>query len=386
MKNYKAGKTRRGSDSIGGKSVAFDYFLPSKINDYKFQLTNPQITIALENATLLLGELKGEAQNIPDIDYFVDMHTTSEAVSSSEIEGTLTNLDETLLEEAEIQPSRRDDWHEVRNYINASNYAIRELQKTPVSERLIKGAHKILLQGARGKDKQPGKIRTAQNWLGGRSPQTARFVPPHHSHIAELLTDWAKFWHNQNLELPILIKIAICHYQFETIHPFLDGNGRIGRLLIMLQLIESDFLTQPIFYISNFIANNRQSYYDALEGVRLYGDLENWLAFFLEAVIQTATRSRDNLKRIIELRRDYENKIDKLGRRTSIARQLLKHLFAQPSVRVRDLEKVLGTKYDAANSVIKEFVKIGILQEDIKTTHGTRRFAMHEYIDLFRNR
>jgi len=382
MKKYVAGQHKNTQGIFMGKNVAYSYFLPAFINR-EFVIENPKILLALENANHLLGELNAYGTLIPDIEFFIKMHVVSEAIASSKIEGTRTEMDEALLEKKEISPQKRDDWQEVHNYISAMNSAIEQLQELPVSERLIKETHKILLSGARGKEKSPGAIRVSQNWIGGATINSAHFIPPHHSHLAELLSDWERFWHNERINVPVLIKIAIGHYQIETIHPFLDGNGRIGRLLILLQLIERGFLKHPALYISHFFETHRQQYYEALNQVRLRNDLEQWILFFLDGIIMTAEQSKKTFEQILRLRSIFERKIVKLGRRAERGRKLLLYLFSHPIVSVKDVEEVLGIQYAAANNLIGDFVELNILKE--KTGFSRNRlFAMDDYIAIFR--
>lgn len=379
MNNYKSGENK----IFGSKtSHQYEYFLPSLI-DCDFSIENKKVLTTLEEAVRLLGELNAYGCLIPDIDFFIQMHVISEAVSSSKIEGTKTGMDDALLSESEIDPEKKDDWQEVKNYTKAINQTIKNLDQLPVSVRLFKKAHKILLSGVRGGQKLPGEIRTSQNWIGGASINSAHFVPPHHQHLSELLSDWEKFWHNNSLDIPILIKVAIGHYQFETIHPFLDGNGRIGRLLISLQLIEKGFLRYPVLYISDFFEKHRQSYYDALDKVRKNNALDQWVLFFLEGVIETSKKSKRTFENILALRELFENKIATLGRKTERGRKLLIYLFFDPIVNIKNVEQNLGIQYKAANNLVQDFISLGILKETTGYSRN-RLFAMDDYIKLFR--
>lgn len=289
------------------------------------------------------------------MDLFIQMHIIKEAQTSSKIEGTQTQLDEALMPKEQIQPEKRDDWKEVQNYIQAMNTAIEALSQLPLSNRLLKQPHEILISGVRGKEKLPGEFRSSQNWIGGSSLQDAAFIPPHHDNVSELMSDLEKFWHNEEICVPHLVRIAISHYQFETIHPFLDGNGRIGRLLIPLYLISNSVLEKPSLYISDFFERHRNSYYDALMAVRLRNDLTHWILFFLRAIEETAKNGCAVFKGILSFREQAQQKIITLGRRAELAGELLKLLYRQPIQTAQSIEKKLNVSKSTANMYPSHF-------------------------------
>jgi len=379
-KKYNSGSYRK---HFQGKDYEYQSFLPSSVNCY-YEWEDKRILPLLEEAIRLVGELNAYSFLVPDVDFFIQMHVKNEALKSSRIEGTRTEMDEVILPKEEIMPEKRDDWSEVQNYIKAINYSIAQLNEIPLSMRLLEKSHEILLSGVRGKERQPGQVRTTQNWIGGSSIKTASFIPPHPDDMRASLTDLELFWHNKKINMPNLIKIAISHYQFETIHPFNDGNGRIGRMLITLHLIELGLLQKPTLYLSDYFERNKGAYYDALTFVRDHNDMDQWIIFFLSAVIETAKKSKNTFRKIISLRRVYEQRIIKNGRKIKLMNDLLLRLFSNPAIRVSDVSNLLGKSISTSNNLIKEMETMGILKE-ITGFSRNRIFILHEYLDIFRD-
>ena len=373
-KDFKSGSYKKGYE--------YRYFLPEKIN-HSFFWTDEVINELLEKASLKLGELNSFSRFVPDTDMFIIMHIFKEAVVSSRIEGTKTNIEEALVEEKEINPEKRNDWKEVNNYVAAMNHAIEELKTLPLSNRLIKNTHKILLSSGRGVHKSPGEFRQSQNWIGGASLADAVFIPPAHIELPELLTDFELFLHNTDIRVPHLIRIAIAHYQFETIHPFLDGNGRIGRLLITLYLVSNGILGKPLLYLSEFFDKNKTLYYDNFTLVRTKNDLGQWIKFFLTGIIQTAETAVTTLKKITDLKSSIEKeRIFLMGKRSKQGLDFLHHLFSKPIVTIRDVQTITGLSPKAANDMVQAFVERKILTE----TTGYQRnrvFVFEEYVKMF---
>lgn len=356
-------------------------FEPVPVN-HEWVWEDPTINALLEAANRALGELNAFSLIVPDIDLFIQMHVVKEAQTSSRIEGTQTGIDEALMPEDQILPEKRDDWREVHNYIEAVNTAIAELASLPLSNRLLKQTHAILMQGVRGEHKQPGEFRSSQNWIGGSSLSDAVFIPPHQDGVDDLMSDLEKFWHNDAITVPHLVRIAISHYQFETIHPFLDGNGRIGRLLIPLYLVGHGLLTKPSLYLSDFFERNRASYYDALMRVRVSNDIIHWVRFFLKGVAETATKGRDVFRQILALRTEVEGAILSLGRRTSNARHVLNLLYRRPIISADDIIQSLGVSSPTANALIRDLIRLNILIEITGQQRG-RAYAFSRYLALF---
>jgi len=356
-------------------------FMPTEVN-HSWELNDPKLSTLLSQADYRLGELNAYSRLIPNVDFFIAMHVKKEATSSSRIEGTQTNIEEVVQQIEYIQPERRDDWEEVQNYIKAMNQAINALVKLPVTSRLLKEAHKTLLRGVRGNYKQPGEFRRSQNWIGGASINDAVFVPPHQDEVKNLMTDLEKFLNNESGSVPDLIKVGIAHYQFETIHPFLDGNGRIGRLLITLYLVSQGLLEKPTLYLSDFFERHKTLYYDNLNRVRTHSDLYQWLMFFLEGVRQTSENSIETFQSIIKLREMSEEKIHSLGKKVQLAKRFLDLLYGEPIITADRAALILAVDRSTAFRLIADFVRLGILKE-MTARKRNRLFSFTKYVELF---
>lgn len=366
------------------KAYNYKYFVPSFVND-EWVWKNPSINRLLEKAAVKLGELNSYARLVPNIDLFIQLHVTKEAVVSSRIEGTQTNMDEAVLPIEEIKPERRNDWQEVKNYIKALNEAILELKRLPISSRLLRQTHKTLLQSVRGEQKLPGEFRTSQNWIGGASLADAVFIPPNHTLVNDLMGDLEKYLNNDEINVPSLVRIAIAHYQFETIHPFLDGNGRIGRLLITLYLVSEGILDKPLLYLSSWFEKNKGLYYDNLSMVRTKNDMLQWIKYFLVGVEQTATQAVITLSNVLALKSKMEQEITAVfGRRSNSALVLLSSLFENPVTTIEKASKTCNLSYKAANDLVALMQEKQYLVE-VTGQSRNRIFIFEKYLDAFKN-
>jgi Fic family protein len=358
-------------------------FLPTPINQ-AWTISDAHVLNLLGQADRALGELNAFAQLIPDIEFFIRMYVAKEAKQSSRIEGIETNIEDAFKSAEDLLPEARDDWGEVQAYIRAINFAIDSLDRLPLSNRLLRETHAILLSGVRGEHKRPGEFRISQNWIGV-SLRDAAFVPPHHEHVPELMSDLEKFLHNDELLVPPLIRIAIAHYQFETIHPFLDGNGRLGRLMISLYLASEQLLVKPALYLSDYFERNKTAYVDHLMAVRDGNHMREWLIFFLHGVAETARASADVFRAILVLKERIEREILPRfsHRRLENAQKLMRSLYARPVIDVKTATTLLGSTTNTAASLIDDMVEHGVLVE-VTGQRRNRLFLFQDYLDLFR--
>lgn len=371
LEEYKSGEYVKMND--------YKAFIPSKIN-YNWGWDDTKLDKLLAEANRQIGELNAYSLLIPNVDLYIKMHVKIEANKSSRIEGTRTTVEEDLLDVTDINPEKRDDWEEVQNYVKATNYGVERIREGfPVCTRLIREIHEILMQGVRGEHKTPGEFRVSQNWIGGSMPSTAVYVPPPHTEVAECLSDFEKFINNEEIDTPDLIKIAILHYQFESIHPFLDGNGRIGRLLIPLYIQSKGMLEKSCLYISDYIERNK---YDMLTRVRTHNDMIGWIKFFLEAVIETSKTAKEKFRKVVELTMEMDKVIMELPVKPENARKVLDVLYNEPVVSRKKIIGNTGMKFTTLVGVINSFQEKEVL---VETTGFSRNqiFAFQKYIDLF---
>ena len=359
----------------------YDSYQPNKINR-NWVIDDMGIVNLLSKADRIVGRLDMFSEYVPNIDLFISMHVYKEATKSSNIEGTQTKIEDALLDEEDIPLDKRDDWAEVQNYTLAMNHAIQHLQTLPLSSRLIRDTHKVLMSGVRGENKYPGEFRRSQNWIGGTSPKDAVFVPPVFGEVPNLISDIEEFIHNPVCDLPDLIKIALIHYQFETIHPFSDGNGRVGRLLITLYLVSKGILRRPILYLSDYLESHRRSYYEKIMDVRFKDDIVSWVKFFLEGIIVTAEKGTVALNDIMTLQREYEEKVKGMGSRSANALKLIDTLYQNPFIDITKASKVIGQSFPTAKSLIENMVENNILSEITGGKRG-KKYVLSKYIDIF---
>ena len=364
--------------------TGYKAFVPGKFPPKEPLLFTPLTTQLDVKATLAVGKLDGITQLLPDLDFFIFMYVRKEAALSSEIEGTRATMSDSIRAEIEMTKDIPEDVDRILHYIKALNYGLKRLETLPLSLRLIREVHKTLLEGTGdASGKTPGEFRRSQNWIGGASPQTAKFVPPPVSEMSRALDDLEKFMHDKAKISP-LIKTALLHAQFETIHPFLDGNGRTGRLLVTFYLCQQSILERPTLYLSEFFKRNRELYFDLLEDYHNRGEIVPWVNFFLEGVADVAVKAVETSKKINDLREKDMVKITALGgRRSKAGMVVLRNLYKLPIVNVSKAGEWTGLSRQGANTLVAELVKIGILkQRDRKTKYG-RDFEYKEYLRLF---
>lgn len=350
--------------------------LPFKINQ------SDKLQSLLSKADLALGRLDGMADILPDIDFFILMYVRKEATISSQIEGTQATFIDVLKKEVKFEDSEvHKDVDEIFNYINAMNYGLKRLKELPLSLRLIKEIHQKILENVRGQHKAPGEFRTSQNWIGGPTIETATFVPPPTHEILPLMGNLEAYMYDK-MPMPVLLKTGLIHAQFETIHPFLDGNGRTGRLITTFYLCQQGVLHKPLLYLSEYFKKNRQTYYDRLNRYRVNDDIEGWLEFFLQGIIETSEKAVETSRKIISLREKSIQKIATLGKSTENGIKVLNSLFHTPLVRVKDVESILSIKNPNALTIVSKLEKLNILKE-ITGNQRNRIFSFSEYIKLF---
>ena len=374
MQNYRSGTWL--------KQLGYKSFQPSKINR-PWTVDDPRVLESLSKADRQIGRLDMFSEYVPNLDLFVRMHVTKEATESSRIEDTRTEMEEAVLPEEEIQEERRDDWREVNNYIKGMRTTIEKLEVLPFSNRLLRDAHAILMDGVRGEQKTPGEFRRSQNWIGGSNPGNARFVPPVAEEVPVLMGDLETFAHNADLHLPPLFKVALMHYQFETIHPFLDGNGRIGRLMVPLYLVSQGILKAPVLYLSDYLERNREEYYERLTRVREKNSINDWLVFFLDGLAETAANGVNTFNEILRFKAQTEKEIATWKPHAQSGLTLLEYLFGQVWVNARMVAEATGVSQPTAYKLIERFVQNDLLLE-VTGAKRDRIFLFNAYLKLYR--
>ncbi|MDD5553711.1 MAG: Fic family protein [Candidatus Omnitrophica bacterium] len=364
------------------QKAGYKAFVPEKFPPAGLFLNDSKIVKLLANANLQLGKLDGLTKLLPDIDFFIFMYINKEAAYSSQVEGTRAKLTDALQAKLERTPDLPKDVDDILHYIQAMNEGLNRLDKLPLSLRLIKEVHAVLLTKARSSaNPHPGEFRKSQNWIMGTNPQDARFVPPPPEYVMDAMGELEKFFYSRE-DLPILIKAGLIHSQFETIHPFLDGNGRTGRLLITFYLCQQKILERPVLYLSEHFKKHRDVYFSMLDEYRK-GNVVSWLDFFLKGIVRVASEAIETSNKVIELREKDLQKASELGRASKNAIVLLKNLYRIPIINVRKIEEVADLSREAANQLVDRFVKLGILALKDKGKKYGRLFVYKDYLKLF---
>lgn len=358
----------------------YECFVPHDLKYLKFNI-DEEFQNLINRAYLLLGRLDGMATTLPDINLFVSMYVQKEAVISSQIEGTQASLIDVLQKDRKNEKIK--DTEEIVNYIKATNYAFKRLEELPLCMRLIKETHSILLSGVRGNEKSPGEFRKSQNWIGyaGCKLNTASFVPPAPGEMEKSLTDLEKYIHEDSF-IPNLIKIALIHYQFETIHPFLDGNGRMGRLLIVLFLKERGLIEYPVLYLSYFFKKNRNRYYELLNNVRVKGEFEEWIKFFIKGICEISEDAILSIQKIIELKKADIEKIRNIPK-GNISNLLLiyDYLLRHPFLETEDIRRLSDLSKPTVNKLLETLIELEIL-ELVEEKKRYKQYVYKKYVDI----
>lgn len=366
------------------QSQGFKAFVPGPFPPKEHLVLDDQAIDLLSRATLVVGRLDGITQLLPDVDFFIFMYVRKEASLSSQIEGTNATMSDSIKAENDITINLPSDVDDIQHYIQAMNFGLKKLASLPLSVRLLREVHKVLLTSARSTHfAAPGELRNSQNWIGGGSPATARFVPPPHHLVPDALGDLELFLHTSD-DIPLLIKTGWAHAQFETIHPFLDGNGRTGRLLIAFYLCQQGVLQLPVLYISEYFKRHRESYFDLLEGYHNRGEVLPWIKFFLEGVAVVAEEAIETSRKINILREKDVQKVYAMGRSGKMGMILLQNLFKLPIVTIKKVQEFTGLSRPNATKLVDRFVAGGILEQVDKKKEYGRSFVYKKYFDLFK--
>ncbi len=379
MKDNRAGKYRTNLSN----EAEYRSFLPAPLPpEPNIEIDSNMLSLLIK-ANNTVTALENIAQRIPDLELFIYMYVRKEALMSSQIEGTQATLEDVL--DPLIAENTNRDVADVVNYVKATEYAVERLKTFPLCNRLIREAHAVLMDGVRGQEKSPGEFRYSQNWIGGKGSnlKTASYIPPNPEDMAVAMSDLEKYMNDED-SLDNLIRVALIHYQFETIHPFLDGNGRIGRLLITLYLMEKKVLATPTLYISYFLKKNRIEYYDRMTEVRTKGNYEQWVRFFLKAIQESAEDAIQTIDNLTPLRKKNETLIDELGRANKNAKLVFRYLDSHPIIDIKMTADKLGLSYNTVSFAVKRLINKGILVQTENASRN-RTFAYKDYLDILRN-